>query len=262
MHKKVFSELFELKKILDTFASKDDILDDKLCNILYSRFITASSIIEGVELKKSDVTQIIKTGRKAKILQGNPREDFLQAYGQKKVLDLIEKWAKEKKPISVTHLLEIHRVFFGTVSRQAGAYRMTHVKLAGSSLLPSLPFVIQADMHNLDHWLLEEQKRINKDDVEAILCLVAKSYHEITRIHPFEDGNGRSARLFVALLLRRYGLPHIIIPKVVNAKETRTALRAADMGDLDPLTQMMAKFLEESLETVLAYWKRKSTFTP
>lgn len=257
MHKKVFLELIKLKKILDTLVSKDDILDDKLCNILYSRFITASSIVEGIELKKSDVTRIIKNGSRAKILQDNAREDFLQAYGQKKVLDLIEKWARLKTPVKTSYLVKIHKIFLGKVEPDAGKYRNTQVQLRGSSLFTTIPFMIPEEMRELDNWLLVKQRQIKKDNLKGIIEIIAKTYHAITKIHPFTDGNGRGARLFVALLLRRYKLPHIIIPKVVNVPKTRAALRAADMGDLEPLTRMMAQFLEESLETVLVYWQKK-----
>lgn len=233
-----------------TFFDKD------LKNIFYSRLIYVSSVVEGINLKKSEVTQIVKDGKKGLKVQSDS-EYFKQALGQKIVLNLIEKWAKFKQPLDISYIQEIHRIVFGSIDPGAGEYREVYVKLRSSKLQPSFPFIISADMSDFNRWLVDYQKQITGASIREIIFLVSKSYHEITRIHPFSDGNGRTARLFVNLLLRKYGLPYIIIPKVDNFQQMRQALRTADEGNLDPLCGYIKEFLQESQNEVRKYWQDK-----
>jgi Fic family protein len=81
----------------------------------------------------------------------------------------------------------------------------------------------------------------------TLLAGLAKTHHEFTLIHPFDDGNGRVARLVTNYVLLKKGL----LPLVVRAdKKTEylSALRQADSGDLASLTNFFADQLIWSLE--------------
>ncbi len=252
------NKLKKLKQELKSTRGVKDILDEDLKNLLFSRFIFTSSVIEGIVLKKSDITKIIHLKQDSVNEFKVPHNaDFLQALGQKMALELIEEWAKEKQIISTQYLLRIHNVMLDKIDPLAGNYRKTFVKLRSSALMPSFPYMISAEMNDLDRWLKDQQETLDIDDIEAILNLVTKAYHEITRIHPFTDGNGRSGRLFITLLLRRYNLPHIFIPKVINDKRMKQVLRAADMGNIQLLNNFISLLLEDSMQRTIIYWRGK-----
>jgi Fic family protein len=240
----------KLKGKLDLLYPNKDKLEVVLKKIFWVDLIYVSSVVEGIDLTRAQVEDIVKNEAKSKLLKTSD-ENLLQAYGQLLVLKKIESWAKQKKPITTNCLLEIHQLAFGKIDPQAGNYRKGYVKLRSSALLPSFPFVIAADMRDFNSWLQHTQKKLDKNDLEGVIHLIAYSYHQVTKIHPFSDGNGRSARLFVNLLLRRYNLPYIVIPKVDNFVVMRKALRAADMGDLSLMIKYMEQFILESLELTL-----------
>lgn len=229
-------------------------LDKKLIEYFWTELIYGSSVVEGVKLTKSQVKNLVKLGRKSLLLK-NPSAEILQAYGQVVALELIEKLAKGKKPITVDILLELHNLVFASVDPHAGQLRQNHIKLRSSALMPSFPFAIAADMRDFNSWLIQEQEKLKPNNLREIVKLIAGVYHGITKIHPFSDGNGRSARLFVNLILRRYRLPYILVPKVDNQKSVRVVLRAADMGDLGPMIKLQQKLLNQSLGVVRNYRK-------
>ncbi|MDO8452620.1 MAG: Fic family protein, partial [bacterium] len=206
------------------------------------------SAVEEIDVTEKEVEDIVKKGNKSKLLLNSPSHGILQAYGQKVALDRIEKWAREKNIITTNHLLELHNIIFVKIDPNAGRYREKFVKLKGSALQPSFPFALAADMRQFNDWLIKEQKVIDSEDVNQVILFISTLYHEITRIHPFADGNGRTGRLFVNLFLNRFGYPPILIPKVDNVKAMREALRKADMGDLSELVELNKQFLRKSYE--------------
>lgn len=254
---KGLAKLTKLKKELDKLVPHGHVLDRNLKYKLWVQFIYGSSVVEGVKLKQSEVEDIIRLGNKSKFLQGNPDPDVIQALGQKYALQAVEKWAKMKKTVTTTLLQELHYLVFEKVDQRAGNFRDAYIELRNSALIPSFPFAIAADMRDFNSWLVAAQKETGRNDLEKIIELITRCYHSVTRIHPFSDGNGRTARLFTNLMLRRYGLPYVFVPKVDNIKEMRTVLRAADMGDMAPMIGFMGGLLEQALKEVINYWRKK-----
>lgn len=218
---------------------------------VYIDFIYSSSVYEGVPLSEDQVKDIVAKGKNSKYLKDDPKnEHLLQTLGQLKALELIEELAKSHRPITVGDLSLLHGIVFEKLKIKSGVYRQGYVKLRSSKLLPSFPFSIAADMRDLDLYIQKEQSRLATQRINQIVPFISYVYHAVTRIHPFEDGNGRTGRLLVNLFLRRHNLPHIVIPKVDNEQKMRLALRAADMGDMKLLEKFMKGLLKKSLAKV------------
>jgi hypothetical protein len=77
---------------------------------------------------------------------------------------------------------------------------------------------------------------------------LAHVFSSIIRIHPFEDGNGRAARLCVQLLARTWGDDYIAIPKFRNSEIWRSALRSAVTGNVAPLADQFVRRLSAEME--------------
>lgn len=236
--------------LLAQFRLKTD-LDEQLKKLFWVEIIYGSSVVEGVNLQKSEVKEIVEFGSKSKLLKGKPRIELLQALGQKLALVKIEKWAKTKDPVTIESLQKIHYLIFSKIDQSAGKFREHHIRLLRTPLMPSLPVVMALELRDFNDWLLRTQKTLNKNKLEEILNLIAQCYHQITRIHPFSDGNGRVSRLMINLILRKYLLPYILVPKVDNEEGMRRVLREADMGDIKPLVGFMGKLLKRSLKQAL-----------
>ena len=76
-------------------------------------------------------------------------------------------------------------------------------------------------------------------------------HHEFTRIHPFRDGNGRTARALMTLLLRREGFEYEVLVLQRLLDEDReayiAALRRADAGDLTEWIVYLAQAIRHAL---------------
>ncbi len=78
----------------------------------------------------------------------------------------------------------------------------------------------------------------------------AEIHHRLVHIHPFIDGNGRTARLVMNLLLMKDGYPPAVIRKV-DRRSYYSALARADRGDSAPFTNFVGRAVEHSLTVYL-----------
>lgn len=112
-------------------------------------------------------------------------------------------------------------------------------------------------MAALTAWLQAELAR----PTLPVAVLVAKLHHDFVLIHPFDDGNGRVARLLVNYVLMRSG--HL--PLIVRAEDKAgylTALRLADAGDLQPLVSYLEILAAASLRLGIRAAKGESIDEP
>ena len=101
-------------------------------------------------------------------------------------------------------------------------------------------------MRDLIDWYREE---IDKEDFNPVL--VASEFHyKFIRIHPFDDGNGRTARILMNFILLQYGFPPVII-KTEDKMNYFSVLRQADAGILEPFIEYIGKNLVHSLEIMI-----------
>ena len=84
-----------------------------------------------------------------------------------------------------------------------------------------------------------------------ILVAAAKSHYDFVLIHPFDDGNGRMARLLMNLVLVKYGFPPAIV-RTDDKANYFAALQQADGGQLDVFVEYIAGCVCASLEVMLA----------
>jgi Fic family protein len=82
------------------------------------------------------------------------------------------------------------------------------------------------------------------------VVFAALTHHRLVHIHPFADGNGRTARLFMNLLLMQKGYPMVIILKNDRQKYYRS-LEKADAGKYEDLEKFIAQAVERSMNIYL-----------
>ena len=112
-------------------------------------------------------------------------------------------------------------------------------------------------MSDLVTWLRQE---LTSPTLPIAAC-IAKLHHDFIIIHPFEDGNGRVARLLVNYVLMRSGY----LPLIVRTEEKEdylTALRLADAGELSALITYLQRRLEWSLQLGIKAAKGESIEEP
>lgn len=151
-------------------------------------------------------------------------------------------WAAKRRnfdPFSVNELRELHRRMFGNVWDWAGAFRTT---MKSPSPIPGN--AVAAAMRD---FALNFQTQYESSDrsEQSLDEMAARYHHELVRIHPWVNGNGRHARLATDLLLRRVGRPPFTwgSGNLLEASAARrryvAALRAADAHDPTLLYQFV-----------------------
>jgi len=119
------------------------------------------------------------------------------------------------------------------------------------------PMEVPARMQALVDWLGDAVADPNQNT----LAIAAKLHHDFVLIHPFDDGNGRVARMLVNYPFLRDGYPPIIVP-TEQKKDYLTALRLADAGDHTPLAEFFGKQLERSLDLAIRAGKGENIDEP
>jgi Fic family protein len=141
----------------------------------------------------------------------------------------------------------------------AGRYR-EHDDLAvrGSGFTPTLFYDISKHMKELVHLVNN-----NPDELRPIER-AAQIHYDFAWIHPFEDGNGRIARLLMNLLLVRNDYPFTVIKQVEKSKYLRTLKEMDVEGNFEPFLIFIARSVEQTLDTYLAALesKKSSKFLP
>ncbi len=111
----------------------------------------------------------------------------------------------------------------------AGRYKRYINSIAGSSHETPYPSDTPAAMASLIGWLQE-----CKTMPATLIASIAHAW--LTHIHPFEDGNGRVARVLVNLIMTRAGLPPVIVNHATDRARYIDALSVSDeAGDIMPL---------------------------
>jgi fido (protein-threonine AMPylation protein) len=116
----------------------------------------------------------------------------------------------------------------------------------GIKVLYCPPEHVEAEMDNL----VAIYNKAEKDKVHPLLC-ATWFHHAFTTIHPFQDGNGRVARLLASLILIKHGLfPFTVLREEAKVKYI-DALEKADLGEPQPLVEYFAEVQKRNIEKAL-----------
>jgi len=187
-----------------------------------------------------------------------------EAIGIIRASRFIRKYARSNKPINFDIICQIHREIFKTAWPEiAGKFRTENLKITHSKHLPPHHSRIIERIKTAELELSEYLKKIERaegvildmnnptDEVIATIENVVKTaawlHHIITYIHPFREGNGRTARLAANLILERYGLIGISIKIEKENKDNYCqALSQIDQRqDYEPLINLISEGLIE-----------------
>jgi len=126
----------------------------------------------------------------------------------------------------------------GPGTEGGGEYRKRKVYVVGSAKPLPTPDKVPPLMKQLDNRLGREQLAFDEKgavDRGAVIRMAVETYHRISHVHPFADGNGRVARIAMNHLLRRYDQGYVIFPPMSEPSPLWNALEEANGGDMQPL---------------------------
>ncbi len=211
------SDVDKLKAELDLYRPFDSNTLKQLKEYYRISLTYTSNAIEGNTLTESETKVIIEDGL---TVGGHPIREIQEAIGHSKAYDLIYSLI-QNKDLTEANILELHRLFYEQINPEnAGKYRDKKVIITGTTYEPPAPDKVQGLIQNLLEQLPRKEKELHPVEFAAWFHL------HFVNIHPFIDGNGRTARLLTNLILLKAGYAVIIIPPVVRADYIE-ALKAA-----------------------------------
>lgn len=203
-----------------------------------------SNAIEGNSLTLKETFLVINEGL---TIKGKPLKDHLEAKDHHEALEMVyELISHDTKPTLSEHLIRtLHQLVVKKTDEDlAGKYRTSNVFIGGADHTPPDALQVPFEMKKLMTWFGKEQKTLHPLELAALL------HHKLVYIHPFFDGNGRTARLVMNVVLMRAGYPLAVILKNDRQKYYR-ALQVADNGKLSLIARFIAQAAERSLDIYL-----------
>jgi Fic family protein len=215
-----------------------------------------STALEGNTLVLKQVEELLAEGRAV----GNKElREYMEVRGYANAADWVYmhgvrpgSWSTEE-PVTLTELRNIHRLAMGPVwdvephpqatdEEAPGSFRQHDIQPFPAGMQPpSWPEVPPA----IRSWL-DLTHELADADQAAVPEMLAEMHARFEQIHPFLDGNGRTGRLVLNLLLVRLGYPPAIIYKGNRDRYLR-ALRRADQGDSGQLGEFLARAILDNL---------------
>lgn len=178
-----------------------------------------SNALEGNSLTLSETKVLLEDGI---TIGGKPIRDCYEATGHARAYDYMLEIARGG-PLQFREedILRLHALFYGGIDPDhAGHYREDQVFITGTEYIPPTADEVPGLMAGL-----VEDLNQRKNDTHPVL-LAAYAHRRLVDIHPFQDGNGRTARLLMNLILVNKGYCVVSIPPVLR-HDYITALQQA-----------------------------------
>lgn len=209
----------------------------------YYQHIYHSNAIEGNTMTLSMTRAIVET-RMA--VPGKSILEHNEVLGLDEAMKFVNGSLLQKQErVTVDDILEIHRRVLGHAHPlEAGRYRKTQVYV--SDHVPPSPEEVEKHMEEFNSWLLSREPEILHP-----IEFAALAHYKLVFIHPFTDGNGRTARLLMNSVLMRAGFPPVII-RFQDRYEYYEHLNHANHGDVRPFIRFVARCTQRTIEEYLS----------
>lgn len=230
----------QLKKTLDDYRPLDSDILEQLKRYYRVSLTYSSNALEGNALTEVETKVVLEDGI---TIGGKPLRDHMEAVGHAKAYDHLYELLG-KSDVREQDLLDLHQLVTHSMAEASpGRYREKAVIITGTEFIPPSPKDVPAQMrefvsNKLPQWLTTHHP------IEA----TALAHLELVTIHPFIDGNGRTARLLMNLLLMRAGYCVTIIPPVLRRDYIATLDTAHTQGDTQPFLNFTSHIVYESLK--------------
>ena len=203
-----------------------------------------SNAIEGNSLTLKETFLVVNEGL---TIKGKPLKDHLEAKGHSEALEyLYELTAKDKPdPLTERMIREFNVIVMRNIDQEwAGRYRNSNVIIGGATHTPPEAFEVPQLMQELISWVNNDGRNLHPVELAAVF------HHRFVHIHPFFDGNGRTTRLAMNVVLLQAGFPLVVILKNDRGRYYRL-LGEADRGNLVPFGRFIAQAVQRTLDIYL-----------
>lgn len=238
----IFSRLESKKAILDAFRPLPDFVLHRLTSDIAIEWTYHSNSIEGNTLNLNETRIVLEQGM---TIHGKSLREHFEVVNHHNAIEYISALIHPNYTISERDILDIHRIVLTNIEKEfSGKYRNGGVRIVGTNFIP--PNALKVS--DLIHELLQQTALAMQE--WPVAWVATLFHHHFVHIHPFFDGNGRTVRLLMNILLLSKGYPPAIILQQ-DRKKYYQALNQANNGKYDKLFLLILQAMERSLSIFL-----------
>jgi len=238
--------LLEIKKQkLDFFRPLSSEQSKNLQKVYDVDMTYHSNALEGNTLSYSETKLILEEGI---TINGKSMNEHLEVINHKEALDFIEELVTiPTQNLRESDILNIHRLILKSInSKEAGRYRTQAVgvrKSDGDIYHFTDPIFVKEKMEEFVIWLQ------NSNDLNSIQR-ASQAHFRFVSIHPFIDGNGRTARLIMNLILMQNGY----VPSIIRVQDRSEYIQSIEKAQNNEPLDTFHKFIADSVEKNLDFY--------
>jgi len=234
---RLIQRIDEGKRVIDKYRPLPRAILSRLRKQLIIEWTYNSNAIEGNTLTLRETLLILEDGL---TIGKKSLKEHLEAINHRDAICFVEELASKSQKITERNVREIHSLILKEIdSKYSGRYRDIQVRISGSAHTPPEPLLVQESMERFS-----VERLLDTEDHPVTQAAMA--HFELVSIHPFVDGNGRTARLLMNLILIKNGyFPAIILKN--DRKKYYDALEKGHRGNTDDFVFLIARAMERTI---------------
>lgn len=206
---------------------------------LVVRWTYHSNAIEGNTLTLKET----KVALEGITVGGKTLREHFEAINHRDAIVFVEALVQENHPLTEAQIKSVHQLILKNIDdKNAGVYRSINVMIAGAEHRPPDALQVRDEMECLMRWLQRDAMSLHP--VER----AARLHADFVKIHPFVDGNGRTARLLMNLELMKSGFPPCILPVDKRLRYYEALDTAHTQGNYGPFLALISEIVAASFE--------------
>jgi Fic family protein len=233
-----YNRLYEKKALLSEARPLPQIALRKIQEALSIEWTYNSNSIEGNTLTLQETQLVLQEGI---TIKGKSLREHFEAKNHELALNHFYTLIKPNYQLNASDILDLHRYVLRSIEEDyAGRLRTSGLRISGANFIPPNALKVSGLLDELIQFVVNNPLQLN--DIE----LATVFHHKFVWIHPFFDGNGRTVRLVMNLLLLKVGFTPAIILST-DRKKYYAALNSANNGNYFKLNMLMAQALERTM---------------
>ena len=219
---------------------------NKMLEYFHTEYTYESNMIEGNTLDFQETHLVVNEGI---TIGGKTIREHLEAINHQEAIGFIVDLVARKVDFSESILKQLHQLILKGIHRDgAGVYRSVQVRISGSKHIPPESYLLNGLMDDYFRFYHFQKTRLHP------VILAAEMHERLVTIHPFIDGNGRTSRLVMNLILLQHGYPIVSLKgDLAERQRYYKALEAVQMNhDSTDFYRLIVERTEYSLDQHLA----------
>lgn len=238
-----FERLFDKVQVLKQARPLPNIALQKIKEALTIEWTYNSNSIEGNTLSLRETQMVLQEGI---TIKGKSLREHFEAKNHETAIDYLYSLLNDRYELTSHDVLSLHGLVLRTIEDDfAGRLRNGGVRISGANFVPPNANKVSELFDDLIDFVNTNPLQLN------IIELAAFFHHKMVWIHPFFDGNGRTVRLAMNLILMKHGFPPAIILKN-DRKKYYEALNQANKGSYNKLMLLICQAIERTLNIYLS----------